>query len=267
MLEKHNLTTTENDEILHLNIKNIIPNKQQPRTIFNHEKITDLAESIKEHGVVQPIIVRPSMNGYEIIAGERRYRASQLLGNTTIPAIIRNYDDVQTASIAIIENIQREDLSSIEEAIAYKQLMQLHDIKQSELAIQIGKSQSTIANKIRLLNLTEEVQQAIIDKKITERHARTLLNIKNEKQQIKLLNTIIKKHLNVAQTEKLITDYLVPITKQKKGKTIIKIPRNFRLAMNTFTQAAMMVEKTGMTVTTLTEETEEAFVIKFELKK
>lgn len=255
------------DEIINLPLADIIPNRQQPRTIFNSEKISELAESIKEHGIIQPIVVRKIDEGYELIAGERRFRATQSLNFKTIPAIIRDYDDVTTAGVAIIENIQREDLTSIEEALAYKQLMSLHGTTQAKLATQVGKSQSTIANKVRLLNLTQEVQNAILERKISERHARNLLSVKREDLQVKLLKIIIEKNLNVSQTEKLIEDYLVPKGKKPKVKTITKIPRNFKLAMNTFNQATQMVEKTGVNVKTHTEETDDAYVITISLKK
>ena len=262
------LTTTETtDEVINLKINQIIPNRQQPRTVFNDEKISELAKSIKEHGIIQPIVVRKIENGYELIAGERRFRATKSLNLEYIPAIIRNYDDVTSASVAIIENIQREDLTAIEEALAYKQLMNLHQLTQADLAAQIGRSQSTVANKVRLLNLIEEVQEAILTRKISERHARTLLSVKDEKLQLKFLNMIIDQQLNVAQTEKKIEEYLMPKEKSKKAKTITKIPRNFKLAMNTFTQATQMVEKTGMNVETHTEETDEAYVITISLKK
>ena len=261
------IQTETADEIVNLKVAHIFPNRQQPRTIFNDEKISELAESIKEHGVIQPIVVRKIDNGYELIAGERRFRAIKLLQYETIPAIIRNYDDVTTASIAIIENIQREDLTSIEEALAYRALMNLHGTTQSDLAVQVGKSQSTIANKVRLLNLTQEVQEAILNRKISERHARTLLSVKEAASQIKLLKIIMEKGLNVAQTEKLIEDFLIPKEKKQKVVTIAKIPRNFKLAINTFNQAAQMVEKTGVNVTTQTEETDDAYVITISLKK
>jgi len=255
------------DEIVNLKIASIIPNRQQPRTVFNDERILELADSIKEHGIIQPIVVRKIKDGYELIAGERRFRATQVLALETIPAIIKNYDDLASASVAIIENIQREDLTSIEEALAYKQLMTLHGTTQAEIANKVGKSQSTIANKVRLLNLTEEVQGAILERKITERHARTLLSVKERRLQIKLLKIIIDKNLNVSQTEQLIEDYLIPKEKKKRVKTITKIPRNFKLAMNTFNQAAQMVEKTGVKVKTQTDETDDAYVITISLQK
>jgi len=259
---------TTPDEIVNLRIDQIIPNRQQPRTVFNDEKIAELAESIKEHGVIQPIVVRKIETGYELIAGERRFRATKSLQLESIPAIIRDYDDVTTASVAIIENIQREDLTSIEEALAYKQLMELHQITQAELAHQVGKSQSTVANKIRLLNLSEDVQNAILTRKISERHARSLLIVKDMPLQINLLKNIIDKDLNVSQTESLIEDTLAPKEKKKKNAaTITKIPRSYKLALNTFNQAIMMVEKTGMNVNTTTEETKDAYVMTISLPK
>ena len=171
------------DEVTQLPISKIVPNKYQPRNIFNDEKILELSESIKEHGVIQPIVVRKFKDGYEIIAGERRYRASKLIGLSNVPAIIRDYDDKQSASIAIVENIQREDLTAIEEAVAYKQLIDLHGITQAALAKQMGKSQSTIANKIRLLNLDENIQNAVSAKMISERHARALIGVEADKRQ------------------------------------------------------------------------------------
>ena len=268
MLNLQELNQNEvTDEIINLEVSKIVPNRQQPRTVFNDEKISELAESIKEHGIIQPIIVRKIDNGYELIAGERRFRAAKSLKLETVPTIIRNYDDITTASVAIIENIQREDLTSIEEALAYKQLMNLHGTTQAELATQVGKSQSTIANKVRLLNLSQIVQNAILERKISERHARTLLSVKEEKLQLKFLSTIIEKNLNVAQSEKLIEDYLMPKEKKQKATTITKVPRNLKLAMNTFNQAAQMVEKTGVDVNTQVDETDDAYILTISLKK
>lgn len=255
------------DEVTQLPISKIVPNKYQPRNIFNDEKILELSESIKEHGVIQPIVVRKFKEGYEIIAGERRYRASKLIGLDKVPAIIRDYDDKQSASIAIVENIQREDLTAIEEALAYKQLIDLHGITQAALAKQMGKSQSTVANKIRLLNLSEHVQQAVLERKVTERHARALLLVKDEVLQLQLLEKIIEKDLNVSETERLIDETLNPKEKAVKPQTISRMPRDCRIAMNTFKQAIMMVEKTGMRVEHETEELDDSYVIKISLPK
>jgi ParB family transcriptional regulator, chromosome partitioning protein len=255
------------DEVAQLPISKIVPNKYQPRNIFNDEKIVELSESIKEHGVIQPIVVRKFKDGYEIIAGERRYRASKLVGLDKVPAIIREYDDKQSASIAIVENIQREDLTAIEEALAYKQLIDLHGITQAALAKQMGKSQSTVANKIRLLNLSDLVQQSVLERKITERHARALLVVKDEELQLQLLEKIIDNDLNVSQTEQLIEETLNPKEKVKKPQTVSRMPRDCRIAMNTFKQAIMMVEKTGMKVEHETEELDDSYVIKISLPK
>jgi len=259
--------TSNKDEVIQLNISEIIPNRYQPRNIFNGEKISELAQSIREHGVIQPIVVRKYNDLYEIIAGERRYRAAKSINLEKIPAIVRDYDDKQSASIAIVENIQREDLTAIEEALAYRQLIELHEITQSTLAKQMGKSQSTVANKIRLLNLCEAVQEAVLERKITERHARALLLVKDEEIQIKLLEKIVEQDLNVSETEQLIENTLTPKQKAPKAKTIAKIPRNYRLAMNTFKQAIMMVEKTGMSVKHEEEELDDFYVIKISLPK
>ena len=255
------------DEVTQLPISKIVPNKYQPRNIFNDERILELSESIKEHGVIQPIVVRKFKEGYEIIAGERRYRASKLIGLDKVPAIVRDYDDKQSASIAIVENIQREDLTAIEEALAYKQLIDLHGITQAALAKQMGKSQSTVANKIRLLNLSEHVQQAVLERKVTERHARALLLVKDEELQFQLLEKIIEKDLNVSETERLIDETLNPKEKAVKPQTISRMPRDCRIAMNTFKQAIMMVEKTGMRVEHETEELDDSYVIKISLPK
>ncbi|MCL1950157.1 MAG: nucleoid occlusion protein [Turicibacter sp.] len=257
------------DEVIQLPIGKVTPNRYQPRTIFNDEKIVELSDSIREHGIIQPIVVRKYNDLYEIIAGERRYRASKLIGLEKIPVIVRDLDDKQSASIAIIENIQREDLTAIEEAVAYRKLMDLHGITQAVLAKQMGKSQSTVANKIRLLNLAQEVQDAVRERKITERHARSLLVIKEKKLQLELLEKIIEKDLKVSETETLIEQILNPEVPEKmeKATTTSKIPRDARIAMNTFKQAVMMVEKTGMKVKHETEEREDAFVITISLPK
>ncbi len=268
IFSRESLSNNQNkDEVIQLDISKIVPNKFQPRNIFNDDKISELSESIKEHGVIQPIVVRKSGEIYEIIAGERRYRASKQLGLDVIPAIVRAYDDKQSASVAIVENIQREDLTAIEEALAYKQLIDLHKITQATLAKQMGKSQSTVANKIRLLNLNMVVQEAVLRRVVTERHARALLGVKDEELQVELLRQIIEKDLNVSDAERLIEETLTPKQKVSKPKTIAKIPRDFRIAMNTFKQAVMMVEKTGMKVAHDMEEDDNEYIITIKLPK
>ena len=187
-------------EIQILNIDDILPNRFQPRIQFSDKNINELADSIKEHGVIQPIVVRKISDKYEIIAGERRYKASILAGKTTIPAIVTNLDDKNSAEIALIENVQRQDLTPIEEAVSYKKILDMGYINQTELADKLGKTQSTIANKLRLLNLHDDVQEALLDGKISERHARSLLKLEGQ-DQVNMLNRIINERLTVRQTD------------------------------------------------------------------
>lgn len=184
-----------------IQIERIVPNRYQPRQVFDSSKITELAESIEEHGLLQPIVVRPiEENMYEIIAGERRFRALQSLHQSKADVIIRHMNDEETAVVALIENIQRENLSAIEEAEAYKKLLEIGQTTQSELAQSLGKSQSFIANKLRLLKLAPKVIVRLREGKITERHARAVLSLK-EADQEQLIEQVIAQKLNVKQTE------------------------------------------------------------------
>lgn len=204
------------EEVKNVPLDQIVPSPYQPRTIFDDEKIEELCQTIKTHGVIQPIVVRARDGKFEIIAGERRFRAVSKLEMDTIPAIVREFNDSQAASIALIENLQREGLTSIEEATAYMKLIELHNLTQESLAQRLGKSQSTIANKLRLLQLCDEVKLALMERKITERHARALVGLEVELQN-KLLDEIISKELNVKQTEARVQLYK-EVSKQKKTK-------------------------------------------------
>lgn len=197
-----------NRKVVELLLDDVLPNRFQPRIKFNEESINELAESIKEHGVIQPIVVRPVGDRYEIIAGERRYKATTLAGLQTIPAIITNLNDKDSAEVALIENVQRQDLTPIEEAISYKKILDMGYLTQENLAEKLGKTQSTIANKLRLLNLDEEVQEALLNEKISERHARSLLKLSNYEDQVKLLNKIISERLTVRKTDEEIVKML-----------------------------------------------------------
>jgi len=169
----------ENEEIKKIPIDQIIPNRFQPRTVFDDGKIEELARTIHTHGIIQPIVVREVEDSFEIIAGERRWRAMKKLGWDFAPSIIKNFNDTETASVALIENLQREELSPIEEAMAYGKLLELHHLTQEALAQRLGKGQSTVANKLRLLKLPQQVQDALLNKMITERHARSLIPLKD----------------------------------------------------------------------------------------
>ena len=190
-------------EIFDIELTDIMPNRFQPREIFEDEALRELSASIREHGVIQPIIVRKVGDKFEIIAGERRFRASQLAGKETIPALVRDIDDKEAAKIALLENLQRKDLTPIEEAKTYQTILKLDNITQEELAQNLGKSQSAVANKLRLLNLDEEVQTALLNSQISERHARSLLPIPHEKQR-ELLHKIIENRLTVRQVDEEI---------------------------------------------------------------
>ena len=191
-------------EVVELYLDDIIPNRFQPREVFNEDALKELAASIKEHGIIQPIIVRKLGDKYEIIAGERRYKASVLAGMTKIPAIIRNLDDKEASKVALLENLQRKDLTPIEEARTYQKILELDNITQEELGKTMGKSQGAIANKMRLLSLPDEVQEALLHDKISERHARSLLNIEKPDEQIKMLNRIINERLTVRELDEII---------------------------------------------------------------
>ncbi|NLL44351.1 MAG: ParB/RepB/Spo0J family partition protein [Mollicutes bacterium] len=198
----------ENEKkVVELDLDDILPNRFQPRIKFDEGKINELAESIKEHGVIQPIIVRPIGDKYEIIAGERRYKASVIAGKSTIPAIITDLNDRESAEIALIENVQREDLSPIEEAISYRKILNM-GLTQEQLADKLDRNQSTISNKLRLLNLEEDVQEALLNNKISERHARSLLRLHDPKQQVAMLERIINERLTVRRTDEDIDKLL-----------------------------------------------------------
>ncbi|HPF82882.1 MAG TPA: ParB/RepB/Spo0J family partition protein, partial [Bacilli bacterium] len=195
-------------KVVELDVNDVLPNRFQPRIKFSEDSINELADSIKEHGVIQPIVVRPMGDKYEIIAGERRYKACLLAGKQTIKAIITDLNDKDSAEVALIENVQRKDLTPIEEAISYKKILDMGYLTQDELASKLGKNQSTVANKLRLLNLAEEVQEAVLEEKISERHARSLLKLKDQNQQLELLNKIIENRLTVRKTDEEISKLL-----------------------------------------------------------
>lgn len=245
---------TENEEVKRIPIQDIVPNRFQPRTVFVDEKINELMQTIHTHGIIQPIVLREYEKGkYEIIAGERRWRAVTKLGWDTIPAIIKDFNDTETASVALIENLQREELSPLEEAIAYSRLLELHNLTQEALAQRLGKGQSTVANKLRLLKLPDAIQEALLQKKITERHARALIPLKEQELQERLLEEIIEKHLNVKQTEDRVIKMLE--SKVKKPKPQRKaFSKDTRIAMNTIRQSLNMVASTGMKIDSQEEE-------------
>ena len=193
-----------NRQIQNVNIDLIIPNRFQPRLTFDEKALNELADSIKEHGIIQPLVVRKLNDKYEIIAGERRYKAATLAGLTEVPVIITDIDDNKSAEIALVENVQRKNLNSMEEAKSYKKILDRGYLTQEALAQKMGISQSTLANKLRLLNLTKEVQDALLTNRISERHARSLLLVTDPYQQINLLNRVVTERLTVRQLDEII---------------------------------------------------------------
>lgn len=262
-------TESANEEIKKIAIELIMPNRFQPRTVFDDEKIEELSRTIHMHGIIQPIVVRELEDGrYEIIAGERRWRAMKRLGWEEVPAIVKNMSDTETASVALIENLQREELSPIEEAMAYGKLLTLHNLTQEALAQRLGKGQSTVANKLRLLKLPQEVQDSLLNKQISERHARALIPLKDPEKQVNLLEEIIAKNLNVKQTEERVMKLLEQLVEKPKPRRKA-FSKDMRIAVNTIRQSLSMVSDSGIKLDSEEEEFEEyyQFTIKIPKKK
>jgi ParB family transcriptional regulator, chromosome partitioning protein len=256
------------EEVKQIPVKDIVPSPYQPRSVFDDDRIDELCQTIKTHGVIQPIVVRIRDGKYELIAGERRWRAVKKLEWETIPAIIREFNDSQAASISLIENLQREGLTSIEEAIAYQKLIEIHQLTQESLAQRLGKSQSTIANKIRLLQLCEPVKLALLERKITERHARAMLSLPDEELQLKVLQEVESKELNVKQTETRIAFILESINQAKEKKPRrYSFSKDVRLAVNTIRQSVDMVVGSGMQIVTDEQDYEDRYEIVIKIPK
>ena len=227
------------DEIVQLYLDDIIPNRFQPREVFDEQALKELAVSIREHGVIQPIIVRnANSNGkYEIIAGERRYKASALAGLTKIPAIVRDLDDKESSKVALLENLQRKNLNPIEEARTYQKILEIDQMTQEDLAKTMGKSQSSVANKLRLLSLPEEVQSALLKEQISERHARTLLNVPDAEKQKEILNEVINNKMSVRALEEKIKE-LFP---KEKKETVEEQPQEESVTTTNFVNTSPLM--------------------------
>ena len=250
----------EEKKITNINIENVLPNRMQPRIVFSDENIDELADSINKHGIINPITVRRLGDKYEIIAGERRYKACKSIGLKEIPAIVIDADDKKTAELALIENIQRKELSPIEEGMSYEKILQIGDLTQAELSKQLGKKQSTIANKIRLLKLDDEVKNALLNNKISERHARSLLRLYDKKDQRRMLEKIINKRLTVRQTDEEIEKIV-----DEKGEMIEmdkNIPSNNLIIENKeekITEPETKVNPSFVDINKIEEKSEEIF--------
>ncbi|WEV57409.1 nucleoid occlusion protein [Ligilactobacillus acidipiscis] len=253
---KHEEEPRKGDEVVQVPLTAIISNRFQPRQIFTKESIGELADTIREHGLLQPIILREyEPHKYEIIAGERRFKATETLNWEKIPAIVRKMSDNEAASMAVIENLQRESLTAIEEAQAYQQLMKLNGLTQGQLGQAIGKSQSFVANKLRLLKLTSQVQEAILQRKLTERHGRALVSL-DQHQQNQLLEQIEDKELSVKETEQLVqkNSKSKPQAKKKPKVHTKGTSRSTKVAVNTIKKSVKMVQDAGIKLKTSEED-------------
>lgn len=228
-----------NKEIISINVDKIFPNTYQPRLFFDEEALEELSQSIQEHGIIQPITVRERGSSYEIVAGERRWRAARIAKFESVPCNVIEITDTQSAEIALLENLQREDLNFMEEAEAYYNLINDHKFTQDVLAKRMGKKQSTIANKLRLLKLSDNIRKICIENKLTERHTRALLSLPNEELQMNIVEKIIKNSLNVKATEEAINRELLKIAGEElknKNKKRIKSVFPAKLYVNTIKQ-------------------------------
>lgn len=218
LIPENDFQDSDNDQVINVDINLIKPNKDQPRKHFDNEKLIELANSIKEHGIIQPIVVRKEDRVYVIIAGERRWRAAKLLNLKEVPVITKELSDVEVVQISLIENIIREDLNPIEEATAYKRLLDDFNLTQENISKQVSKSRSAIANSLRLLNLDERIQGYLIEGVLSEGHGRSILSLENKDDQYVVAQKVIDENLNVRQTELLVRNYY----KDNNKKEIIK---------------------------------------------
>ncbi len=226
-----------------INVDQIKPNPYQPRGQFDLASLEELASSIAHYGLIQPITVREVDDHYELIAGERRFRASKLLGLKQLPAIVMRSDHRSSAMMALIENVQRRDLNFLEVAEGYQRLLEIHGFTQQELAERVGKSQSTISNKMRLLSLSPTIREKVIAADLTERHTRVLLSLETEEEQNRMLQTIIDKGLTVRDAEKLLQSE--PSKRKKRQKVTYKV-KQYKLLSNTVKHALTLIQKTGV---------------------
>ncbi len=256
--------------VQYIQIDKIRPNPYQPRKSFNQNSLEDLATSIREHGLMQPITLRALGDHFELVAGERRLKASKLLGLEKIPAMVLEMSNQKSAILALIENLQREDLSFIEESKAYQHIMQDHGLTQQELAQSIGKNQSTVANKLRLLKLPDTVIKKVVKNNLSERHARALLKLPDEKMQLKAVNHVISQDLNVKKAEAMIDKLLISSSqenkiKKQKDQKMKRFLQDIRLFTNTITQAVDIIQQSGVDAKYTMEEKSDSYEIKIKI--
>ena len=274
---RHHEEIPKNKQIQDIELSKIKPNSFQPRHQFSEESIHELASTLDKDGLLQPIVVREKEGNYEIIAGERRLRAAKQLAWAKIPAIVNNMDDSQAASLALIENLQREDLNPIDEAQAYSNLMKLNSLTQTTLAQNIGKSQSYVANKLRLLKLTPKVQSYLASGEISPRHGRCLVGL-SEKDQGRVLDEILANNLNVSDTEKIVKNvdqYFAGKKVKDKEKeqaeqtrrAANRIPKDLKVQINTIKRAIKLAQQSGIKVKFKENNDPDDYMITIELKR
>lgn len=266
-------TVVDKPRLIFVKTDKIIPNKYQPRKEFDESKLYELSQSIKEHGILQPLTVKQiEKDLYELIAGERRLRAAKLVGMDTVPVIVKKFSHEQSMVLSIIENIQRHDLSFFEEAESYRKLIEECHITQEELAKKLGKTQSTVANKLRLLKIDHDLRQLISDNNLTERHARSVLKLEERELREKAINEIITKNLNVAQTESLVLNLLGEVRKENKRNNTklrcISLFKDLRIFSSTINQTVDLIKQSGLPVKSNKKETEDfiEYVIRVDKK-
>ena len=253
-------TYMETGRVVFLPVRSIRPNPAQPRTVFREEGLDELADSIRQHGILQPLSVRRQGNSYELISGERRLRAAELAGLSDVPCILMSMDDRTSGFVALVENLQRQDLDFIEEALGIRRLIQDHDMSQEQAARLLGKSQSAVANKLRLLRHSDRVLAALRESGLTERHARALLKLRSEEEILLAISRIAKEGMSVVRTEKFIESLLA-----KKEE---KAPKaNVGAFLNTLTQNLQKIQLSGIAAVSERRETESQIVLTITIPK
>mgnify|MGYP005946985271 FL=1 len=257
----------ESNRVTFLPVEQLIPNPHQPRSRFSPDSLEELADSIRAHGILQPLSVRRTGRGYELVSGERRLRAARLAGLREVPCILVQASDVQSSLLALVENLQRQDLDFLEEAQALAQLISTFHLSQEEAAQRVGKSQSAVANKLRLLRLPQDVLDELREQGLSERHARALLRLPDDDARRQVLSYVVEHQLNVAQTEAYIEELLSPPPPPPPRKKPIVLIKDVRLFLNTVTRGLSLMRTAGVDAKCGQEETDDAILLTIRIPK
>lgn len=259
-------TMMETGRVVHLSVQSIRPNPTQPRKVFDQNGLQELAASIVQYGVLQPLTVRRKENGYELVAGERRLRAAKLAGLTEVPCIVMALDEEQSGMLALVENLQRRDLDFIEEAEGLARLMRLYGLSQEQAAMRVGKSQSAVANKLRLLRHSPKILDELRSHHLSERHARALLKLPTEQERLDALAVIVEREMNVAKTEQYIDRLLEKKERTSRGLKGFVL-RDVRVFLNTVNHNLDIIRNAGIDANCGQEETEDEIVLTIRIPK